>query len=45
MREAKLDVVGTMNGTELADLIAELNHTPPDVVAEIRRILEPLRKK
>jgi hypothetical protein len=45
MKEAKLDVIGTMNGQELTALISDINQTPPEVVARIKRILAPLRSK
>jgi tripartite-type tricarboxylate transporter receptor subunit TctC len=45
MKEAKLDVIGTMNGQELTALISDINQTPPEVVQQIKRILAPLRSK
>ena len=45
MKEAKLDVVGTMSGAELGQLVLDLNRTPPDVISRIKTILAPLQKK
>lgn len=45
MKDAKLDVVGTMRGEALAQLVGEINETPPDVIARIKGILAPLRAK
>lgn len=45
MKEARLDVIGTMTGEDLAALITDINQTPPDVIAQIKGILAPLRAK
>lgn len=45
MKDAKLDVVGTMSGQELEQLVLDLNRTPPDVVSRIKTILAPLEKR